>query len=291
MGKAAATYIASLLLFGTNGIVASFIPLASAQIVMLRTLIGAAFLGAALLLSHSRLAGTPLRQLAFVAASGVSTGLSWVTLYEAYRLVGVGVSSLIYYCAPVVVMLLSRPLFGERFTARKTLGFSIVLAGTVLVGAQSLQVTGSPIGIALAAISALCHAGMVIFSKFAPDVSGTQSSFIQLTVSCAIASAFALATGGFSFLGAIPHDAWLPIIVLGMANTGAGCAMYFSSITKLPAQTVATLGYLEPLSAVVFSVILLSEPFTALQWLGAVMVIGGAVASELPSAKGIFLRE
>ncbi len=38
------------------------------------------------------------RQLAAVVMSGISMGLSWLFLYEAYRRIGVGLSSITYYC-------------------------------------------------------------------------------------------------------------------------------------------------------------------------------------------------
>jgi drug/metabolite transporter (DMT)-like permease len=281
MKKDHVLYIASLLLFGSNGIVAAAIPLPSTQIVVLRTFIGTMLLVAVIAFSRD-LRGLHEEQsgLKFVLASGVCTGLSWVTLYEAYRLVGVGVSSLLYYCAPIVVMIVSVPLFGEKMTMRGAGGFTVVLAGTVLVGAQASAVGGSVTGVVLAALSALCHAGMVICSKKAPEVSGLRSSAIQLAVSCLIALPFLAGEGGLGFLVDIPSDAWPAILFLGLANTGLGCLMYFTSVPRLPAQTVATLGYLEPLSAVVLSALLLGETLSALQWVGAVMIIGGALFGE-----------
>ena len=74
---------------------------------------------------------------------------------------------------------------------------------------------------------------------------------------------------------------WLPILFLGLLNTGIGCYLYFSSLGILPVQTVAVCGYLEPLSAVIFSVLLLGETMTAIQWLGAGMILGGAMLSEM----------
>ena len=66
-----------------------------------------------------------------------------------------------------------------------------------------------------------------------------------------------------------------------MLNTGAGCYFYFSSIGNLPVQTVAVCGYLEPLSAVIFSGIFLKETMLPVQMAGAVFIIGGAVYGEL----------
>lgn len=61
--------------------------------------------------------------------------------------------------------------------------------------------------------------------------------------------------------------------------------MYFSPLSKLPLQTVAVCGYLEPLSAVLFAALLLGEKMTAIQYLGAVCIIGGAMIGELVKPK------
>ena len=70
------------------------------------------------------------------------------------------------------------------------------------------------------------------------------------------------------------------IFILGIFNTGIGCLLYFSSIKNLPTQTVAVCGYAEPLSAVIFSVILLHEHISLIQTLGICMVILGAAIAE-----------
>ena len=44
--------------------------------------------------------------------------------------------------------------------------------------------------------------------------------------------------------------------------------------------TVSVCGYAEPLSAVIFSALILHEILLPLQILGAVLIIGGAVLSE-----------
>ena len=83
---------------------------------------------------------------------------------------------------------------------------------------------------------------------------------------------------GFAFH--INGNDWFWIIILGLLNTGIGCYFYFSSIGKLPVQTVAICGYIEPLSAVIFSIAFLCESMLPLQIIGAILIIGGAVSGE-----------
>ena len=84
--KAFMKYIAALLLFGLNGIVASHIPLNSYEIVFLRTLIGSVLLIILFLLSKGKFhIGKYRSDVIFVVLSGMAMGTSWMFLYEAYQ--------------------------------------------------------------------------------------------------------------------------------------------------------------------------------------------------------------
>ena len=76
-----------------------------------------------------------------------------------------------------------------------------------------------------------------------------------------------------------------PVLLLGVVNTSIGCYFYFSSIGHLPVQTVAICGYLEPLSALLFSATLLGEKLGFTQIVGAVLILGGAAFGELAGQK------
>ena len=121
-------YLVSLVLFGSNGIVAGGIALPPSQIVLVRSFLGSVLLVVALATSLAMERHHPdhvtdrlvtlkhPRQACALAASGAALGIGWIFLFEAYRLVGVGVSTLAYYCGPVIVMALSPLLFSERLT-------------------------------------------------------------------------------------------------------------------------------------------------------------------------------
>lgn len=271
-------YISSLLLFGSNGIIAEQTSLPSAEIVFWRTMIGSLLLIAFFAAGRRKPVCVKYRiDFFMIILSGIAMGLSWIFLYEAYARIGVSLSSLAYYCGPVIVMILSPFLFQEKLTAQKVTGFGLVLLGVVLTNGT---VSGNidHIGIFCGLMSALMHSLMVIFSKKAGQIRGLENSMIQLAVSFLTVAVY---IAGWSELTLTTGSADLPwIIILGLFNTGIGCWLYFSSIEYLSVQSVSVLGYLEPLSAVLLAVLILHERMTVLQWGGAALIIGGALAGE-----------
>ena len=120
---------------------------------------------------------------------------------------------------------------------------------------------------------------MVVFSKKTDRVEGLASSLIQLATSFLVALVYLLLTGGLFF--SVETASWPWILALGIANTGLGCYLYFSSFRGLKAQTVAILGYLEPLSAVACALVFLGEPMSAVQVIGGTLIVGGALLGTL----------
>lgn len=278
--KAFFKYIFALLLFGSNGIVASFIDLSSQNIVLLRTLIGSVLLITIFFLGGGRLTFYKhKKQFLFLAVSGIAMGTSWMFLYEAYTQIGVSVASLLYYCGPVIVMALSPLLFKERLTANKIIGFFAVVVGVVFINGNAFDKDGDMFGIVCGLLSAVMYAFMVICNKKAKDIVGLENSTLQLTIAFLTVAVFVGIKQGYAVQ--IETTSILPILILGLLNTGIGCYFYFSSICKLKVQTVAICGYLEPLSAVLFSVVFLKETMLPLQIVGTVLIIGGAMIGEL----------
>lgn len=206
-------------------------------------------------------------------------GVSWLFLYEAYRQIGVSLASLGYYCGPIVVMAVAPIIFKEKLTKQKMISFMIVVAGIILVNGNIHAESYSAFGVFCALMSALMYACMVSFNKKAEEIVGLENSTLQLTIAFLTVFIFVMIKQGLHF--SIQCTDIAPLLFLGIFNTGIGCFLYFSSIGNIKIQTVAILGYLEPLSAVLFSFIFLKEMLTAIQAVGAVFIIGGAVLAEI----------
>lgn len=279
MNKSTIKYIAALLLFGSNGIIASMINLNSYEIVMLRTLIGSIFLITFYLIKYKSFSFYEnKRSFIFLILSGISMGGSWLFLYEAYKLIGISLASLGYYCGPIFVMVLSPLLFKEHFTKQKIISFFIALVGVVLVNGNAVSESHAGFGIFCALMSAIMYCSMVSFNKKAEEITGMENATLQLTIAFLAVFIFVICKQGFHLQ--IQASDIAPLLFLGLVNTGIGCLLYFSSIGNINVQTVAILGYIEPLSAVIFAFVFLNEHFSLLQTFGALLIISGAILAE-----------
>lgn len=277
-------YLCAVMLFSLNGIVASHIALNSYEIVFLRTMIGSLILIALFLIGKGtfHIKGNR-KDFIFICLSGVAMGACWMFLYESYQQIGVSLSTLLYYCGPVIVMILSPKLFNEKLTSPKVTGFLIVLLGVFLINGKATLADGNVWGLFCGAMSAVMLFFVITLNKQSKQITGMENTVIQLASSFATVAVFIGIKQ--AFIIHIPLAAWPWILLLGIVNTGLGCYLYFSALSKLPVQTVAACGYLEPASAVLFASLLLGEKMTVIQVIGAICIIGGAMIGELVKPK------
>ncbi|WP_040196917.1 DMT family transporter [Candidatus Soleaferrea massiliensis] len=272
-------YIFALLLFGSNGLVASYISLTSYETVFLRTMIGSIFLLLIYCITQKRFQlPQNKKHTLYLMISGAAMGASWMFLYEGYHQIGVSLATLTYYFGPVIVMAAAPFLFREKLTATKITGIIAALLGIFLINGNDLLQGGFSWGLICGILSAVMYAVMVVFNKLSASITGLENAVWQLSSSFVTVAIFTFLKQGFC----IPVAAGdlLPVLFLGVVNTGIGCYLYFSSIGHLTAQSVALCGYLEPLSALFFSAAFLQERLALIQFAGAFLILGGAAFGE-----------
>ena len=279
-----AMLIASMTIWGTIGIFRRYIPLPSSVLAATRGVIGTFFL-----LAFLKFRGRKLRfrmdgkLIVWYAVAGAIMAFNWVFLFEAYNYTSIAIATLCYYMMPVFVTLASAVLFGERLTARKLICVAVCLFGMLLVTGvvgSSLPGPGETKGILLGLGAAVLYAAVVLMNKKVSGVDPFEKTIVQLLASSAALVPYLLLTvdpGTLQLSGiAVPM-----LLVVGILHTGIPYALYFGCTDGLKAQTVAIFGYLDPIVAVLLSALLLGEPLTILSMIGVVLVIGGAIVSEL----------
>ena len=282
-------FIGAMLIFGTIGIFRRAIPLSSGLLACARGAIGAVSL--MLFMAARRrpiLRGLEKRQVLLLALSGALIGVNWILLFEAYNYTTVAVATLCYYMQPTIVILLSPLLFRERLTRLRLGCAAVSLAGMVLVsGLVGGGAAGAsdPRGILFGLGSAAFYASVVILNKRLPAGDAYQKTIVQLLSAAVVLLPYLLLTGQAD-PGALSATSLALLGVVGVVHTGVAYALYFGGMRELDAQSVAVLSYIDPVSALILSALVLGEGLTPFGLVGAVLIIGAAFVSETKKEKG-----
>ncbi|MBQ3200045.1 MAG: DMT family transporter [Firmicutes bacterium] len=276
-------FVASMIIFGTNGLLVNHINLSSAEIVLLRTFFGTLFLLLVVMLT-GRFDFAALKVDTLMATlGGAALGTNWMLLFAAYREASVSLATLTYYCGPMLVLALSPLLFGEKLTGSKMMAIAAVAVGMLCISG-SIDFSASGLGLLFGAGAALFYAALIIFNKKVKRLSGLHCALYELAVAFVVILIYLLASG--VQLPIIPAAGeWPYVLTIGLLNTGVAYYLYFSSLQKLAGQTVALICYIDPLSALLLAAIFLHESLLPIQMLGAVLIMGGAIWGELAGSK------
>lgn len=277
---------AAMVIFGTLAPFVRNIPIASGELALCRAVLAAALIGAYLAATKQKIALRAIgRQLPLLLASGMAMGINWILLFEAYKYTTVSVATLSYYFAPVIVTLVCPFLFKEKLTRKQILCFAMSTLGLVMViGVGEMDGGTDMIGVAFGLGAAVFYATVILLNKFIRNVEGIHRTFLQFLAAILILVPYVAATGGMhlDMLGAV---GWVCLLIVGLVHTGVTYCLYFSSLKELPGQKAAILSYIDPLVAVLVSVLVLGEEMSVLQAIGGALILGFTLVNEL-SASG-----
>ena len=276
--------IIALLIYGTIGVVRKNIPYPSSFIAFVRAAIGFLFLLCFRVVTRTWIDRAAVkRNLKTLLLSGALLGFNWLLLFEAYNYTSVAVATVCYYMSPVFLTLAS-PLLGERLTARKLGCVAVALLVMVLVsGVLETGLYGLK-GIILGLVSAVTYAVIVMLNKTLKDISAGDRTIMQLGISSIVMLPYVLLTENVAALEFTFAPVML-LLVAGIIHTGFAYTLYFGGIAGIPAQTAAVLSYIDPITAILLSVVLLREDMSAVSAIGCVLVIGAMLVSEIEPKK------
>lgn len=268
-------------IFGTIGIFVRYIPLPSGVIALSRGVIGALFLSLVKLLQKSKVSLDDVkRNLVILCLSGACLGINWMLLFEAYRHTTVATATLCYYLAPVFVTLASPIVLKERLTGGKLICVAAALLGMAFVSGVFDSADASITGVLYGVAAAVFYACVVLFNKKLVSISAYDMTIVQLSVAAITLLPYVLLSTKPDLAALAPLSIAL-LIAVGIVHTGVSYAMYFGSMKDLKAQTVAIFSYIDPVVAILLSALLLKEKLGVMSVIGAVLILGSTLVSEL----------
>ena len=275
--------ILAMCIFGTIGIVRRFIPLSSSLVALVRGVVGAAFLLIVMLVSRKPMDKRAVKQnLMLLILSGAAIGFNWILLFEAYRFTTVATATLCYYLAPILVVAFAPLVLKESMTLRKAICTAVALIGMVLVSGileSGFNGLSEMKGILCGIGAAVLYASVILMNKRMSPIGAYDKTSIQLIVASVALLPYVLLTEDLTAVALTPLAGAL-LLVAGVIHTGWAYQLYFGSMDGLQAHTVALLSYIDPIMAIILSMVVLHEPMSLLSAIGAVMILGATYISE-----------
>ncbi|MGE5314136.1 MAG: DMT family transporter [Acidobacteriota bacterium] len=205
--------------------------------------------------------------------------------YFAIKESNVATSILLQYTAPILVMLYVTVVQHERFTLSKFLALLCATAGIFFaVGAYDEGIIRANLkGVVFALIAAVTFA---IFNIGGKPLTRKYSAWTVLTYVLAGASAFwlfinppwTIASAGYS-----GRD-WMVFSFISAISILLPYGFYFSGLKNIQASKAIITSMLEPVVAIISEVLFLDGRMSALQCMGAALVVGGIILLQVNSA-------
>ena len=273
---------AAMVIFGTLGVFTRNIGVTSGELALYRAVLASVLIGFYLVFIKKgwlnlKNAG---RELPLLLASGIAMGINWILLFQAYRYTTISAATLSYYFAPVIVTVASPLLFHERLTAKQVICFVMSTLGLVLIiGTGGGEKTAGITGILFGLGAAVFYAAVILLNKFIKNVAGIQRTILQMLAAVVTLLPYVALSSGFN-LNLLDGTGWACLLTVGLFHTGITYCLYFSALKDLTGQEAAILSYIDPLVAVVISVLLLGEPMTLMQLIGGALILGFTLWNE-----------
>jgi DME family drug/metabolite transporter len=222
-------------------------------------------------------------QILISASLGVLGYAVFATLYfTAIRGMSVGLAALLLYTYPFWVSLLSHFFLKERMSSMQWLlllgafiGVTCLLWGQFHLGNMGALIAG--LG------SALTYAAYILFSaRYQKNVTPISSSLYVITAAAAALAIFhqpPLAMWKF-----LTTEQWKILIGIATISTILPMTLILAGLQKLRSSQAALISMLEPVTAAIAAGILLHEGMSALQIVGATLVVTCLILSILRKA-------
>jgi drug/metabolite transporter (DMT)-like permease len=240
-------------------------------------------IAAALLLPVLKLFGMPLPRSAkgwipFAGMSVLNNIIPFSLIFTGQTMVSSGLASVLNATTPLFTVIILAATGDERLETRRVLGVILGMIGVIVLSdAAILDTSVQGLGIVLCLGGALSYGfaglwGRRMLVGIPPLVSAAGqlicSAFAMTIIAGAVDRPWTLAMPGAA--------TWLSVLALASLSTSLGYIVFFRIMARSGPTNVALVTVLIPVTAILLGVLILNEPFTLREGIGA-LVIGSAL--------------
>ena len=205
---------------------------------------------------------------------GILMALSSLTLFESYRYMNSGIASTLLFVYPIMVAFIMVFFFHEHFKGSLILCFLFMCLGLLLLMKPEGEGDFSTIGFLLVMLSALTYALYIVLVNVNKSIAGvptTKLLFYVLFFGCFV-FLFNMAAGT-PFTVPLYHSEWWNLLALAIIPTVLSLACTSAAIHEIGSTPTAIFGALEPVTAVILSVVILGQSITASEITGGMLIV------------------
>jgi drug/metabolite transporter (DMT)-like permease len=278
--------IVSAACFATLGILTKFAFAGGADpqsMLTWRFAIAAVVMGATQLVRaprQMRVTPADLGRFSLLALSGY--GFASMCYSFAVREIGASVTTVLLYTYPAIVAVIGRVFLREPLPPRRIAAVALTFAGSALVadvfaGAGSVTLRGLALGLG-------AGLGYAVFNVLSYRVLDRRPRLVIMAYTFGI-SAIGIAivttlTTGFPTTSAWTMGAWVSLGLIVLIPTFAAVLLYLGGIKGMGAPQAAVISTIELPFTILLAAAFVGERLSAVQWLGAAVVLAGVVLAE-----------
>ncbi len=277
------------LILGTSGALLMISHAPASLLLVLRMALAGLVLGPLFLLTGGvaevRRLGHPWR----LVLVGCTVACEMLFYFAAIRLAGVAIGIALEYMAPVYIVIVAPWVLHTRRERSDTAAIVLAVAGMALIVVPTLTLAGSSHvlpGIVCGLVAGGCYAAALLQVKgLGEGIRGTTYTLFYCVCSVVLILPIAVwqtAAGHYRLTGG---DVAI-VAVMGLVYTALCFSLFTDGLRFVPVEHAGILGYLEPVTAPVWALLLVAERPPLTTWLGGALIIAaGALAIALGRAE------
>ncbi|MBI5103228.1 MAG: DMT family transporter [Nitrospirae bacterium] len=262
--------LAALFLWSSLGVVVRTADVSETVIIFYSSLVAAVFQGAYFSIRGWSAYIPDRRHLKYLAMLGCVGLFNTFAFYYAFRHTTIANAVLTHYIAPVIVAFLAAVFLKEKLTGMIALAILLSSAGLLIMLGRISATNADTAGIIAGLFSGCAYAVIIIIARnITRQIHPLMMTFVPNFMIAVLLS---------PFIREFPlHAAWI-FVLMGVVHSTAAPMLYYWGMKSVSANKTAVLGYLEPVMAIVFSMIFLKE-IPGLRSLGggALIILSGYI--------------
>ena len=250
----------------------------------LRTVVAALFLWSVYLIFWRKRIWLRWQNILSCMMVGMINGIGSLFYYNGLSRLDASRASLLGNLSPLWVIIFLAAS-GEPIRRLTLVRLAVSLVGAVMVTAPSTLVNVKDfLGVMLMIASAAINGWYMVMGQWVLSDVPAQSGTLYIMTGMALTVAVARGVTGEP-IDPISVSGWGAIVALGLTTALARMAMFFS-LAKLGGVQTAIIGLTELAVSLTMAFIFLNERLMGVQWVGAILLMGGGVLTRLDVNRG-----